>query len=316
MVIEVVACLLAAGRLGRRGRAHVTPVIAVLFSLGAALAYGLSDFLGGVVSRRTSVWPVALLACAGAALGTLVLALVVTGDTDARPTSPGACSPESAAARALPSSTAASPRAGWAWSPRSPRSVPPCSPRRSPCSPASVRAPWSGRAWSPRSRASGWSRASHRHTPMPPADSAEGFVDGILAGAGFGRALRGPRTGARGGRLLAGHGARRSSRCSPWSWPRCCSAVIRGPARPRSTGGWRPDCSRPWPSSASCSPATQGLLSVAAVLTSLYPAFTVLLASLLLGSDCTATSPSDSPCARSASPASRPAERMPPCWPD
>src|SRR4051794_26620916 len=54
-------------------------MITVLFSLGAALAYGLSDFLGGVVSRRTSVWPVAMLACAGAGLGTLVLALTVPG---------------------------------------------------------------------------------------------------------------------------------------------------------------------------------------------------------------------------------------------
>ncbi len=52
----------------------------VLLALGAALAYGLSDFLGGVVSRRTSVWPVAFTACLGAALGTLVLALVVPGD--------------------------------------------------------------------------------------------------------------------------------------------------------------------------------------------------------------------------------------------
>src|SRR3954466_1914085 len=54
-------------------------MITVLLSLGAALAYGLSDFLGGVISRRTSVWPVAMLACAGAALGTLVLALTVSG---------------------------------------------------------------------------------------------------------------------------------------------------------------------------------------------------------------------------------------------
>ncbi len=54
-------------------------MITVLFSLGAALAYGLSDFLGGVISRRTSVWPVAMLACAGAGLGTLVLAFTVPG---------------------------------------------------------------------------------------------------------------------------------------------------------------------------------------------------------------------------------------------
>src|SRR6195952_884166 len=52
----------------------------VLLALGAAVAYGLSDFLGGVVSRRTSVWPVAFTACVGAALGPLVLALAVPGE--------------------------------------------------------------------------------------------------------------------------------------------------------------------------------------------------------------------------------------------
>jgi len=37
-------------------------MVTVLLALGAAVAYGLSDFIGGVVSRRTSVWPVALTA--------------------------------------------------------------------------------------------------------------------------------------------------------------------------------------------------------------------------------------------------------------
>jgi drug/metabolite transporter (DMT)-like permease len=54
--------------------------MAVLLALGGAIAYGLSDFIGGVAARRTSVWPVSLTACLGAALGTLVLALVVPGD--------------------------------------------------------------------------------------------------------------------------------------------------------------------------------------------------------------------------------------------
>lgn len=56
---------------------------AVLIALGAAAAYGLSDFIGGVSSRRTSAWPIALTACLGAALGTLVLAVVVPGDPSA-----------------------------------------------------------------------------------------------------------------------------------------------------------------------------------------------------------------------------------------
>ena len=52
----------------------------VVLSLVAAVAYGLSDFLGGLVSRRTSAWPVAFLASVGALLGCLVLAVVVPGD--------------------------------------------------------------------------------------------------------------------------------------------------------------------------------------------------------------------------------------------
>lgn len=51
----------------------------VLLSLAAALAYGLSDFIGGLASRRTSAWPVALLASVGGLLGALVLALSLPG---------------------------------------------------------------------------------------------------------------------------------------------------------------------------------------------------------------------------------------------
>ena len=51
-----------------------------LLALGGALAYGLSDFVGGVASRRTSPWSVALVgALVGGALVT-VAALVVGGD--------------------------------------------------------------------------------------------------------------------------------------------------------------------------------------------------------------------------------------------
>jgi drug/metabolite transporter (DMT)-like permease len=52
----------------------------VVLSLVAAIAYGLSDFIGGLASRRTSAWPVAFLASGGALLGCLVLAVVVPGD--------------------------------------------------------------------------------------------------------------------------------------------------------------------------------------------------------------------------------------------
>jgi len=52
----------------------------VLLALVAAFFYGLSDFLGGVLSRRTSVWPVGLLACTGATAGSVLIAVFGSGD--------------------------------------------------------------------------------------------------------------------------------------------------------------------------------------------------------------------------------------------
>ena len=53
--------------------------MAVLLSLVAALAYGLSDFVGGLASRRTSAWPVAFVGTLAAFVGALVLALLTDG---------------------------------------------------------------------------------------------------------------------------------------------------------------------------------------------------------------------------------------------
>jgi drug/metabolite transporter (DMT)-like permease len=52
----------------------------IVLALGAAMAYGLSDFIGGLASRRTTPWPVALLGALGGLLGATVLSLVVQGD--------------------------------------------------------------------------------------------------------------------------------------------------------------------------------------------------------------------------------------------
>lgn len=52
----------------------------VLLSLVAALGYGLSDFVGGVASRRTSAWPVAFVGSVAAFVGAMVMALVTEGD--------------------------------------------------------------------------------------------------------------------------------------------------------------------------------------------------------------------------------------------
>jgi drug/metabolite transporter (DMT)-like permease len=52
----------------------------VVLALVSAVLYGVSDFAGGLASRRTSVWPVGLLACFGAFLGAVVIAIAQPGD--------------------------------------------------------------------------------------------------------------------------------------------------------------------------------------------------------------------------------------------
>jgi drug/metabolite transporter (DMT)-like permease len=55
-------------------------VTAVVLALGAAAAYGLSDFVGGVTSKRVGPWPTALVAQLAGGLAVLLLALVLEGD--------------------------------------------------------------------------------------------------------------------------------------------------------------------------------------------------------------------------------------------
>ncbi|WP_372734727.1 EamA family transporter [Nocardioides sp.] len=52
----------------------------VLLSLLAAASYGLADFVGGVVSKRVSPWSVALSAQIGGSLATFAVALAVSGE--------------------------------------------------------------------------------------------------------------------------------------------------------------------------------------------------------------------------------------------
>lgn len=53
--------------------------MAILLSLAAAVAYGLSDFVGGLAARRTSAWPVAFVGMVAALAGAVVLVLVTDG---------------------------------------------------------------------------------------------------------------------------------------------------------------------------------------------------------------------------------------------
>ncbi|MEO5652358.1 MAG: EamA family transporter [Marmoricola sp.] len=51
----------------------------VLIALGAAMTYGLSDVVGGAASRRTSAWPVATVSAATALVAALAIALLLPG---------------------------------------------------------------------------------------------------------------------------------------------------------------------------------------------------------------------------------------------
>jgi len=53
--------------------------VVVLFALGSAVAYGLADFVGGLLSRRTGVWAVAATGQAAATVATAAVALGVSG---------------------------------------------------------------------------------------------------------------------------------------------------------------------------------------------------------------------------------------------
>lgn len=64
----------------------------IILALGAAAAYGLSDFIGGVASRRGSAWPVALLSGVGGLGGALALMLGYDGSPTAADLAWGALS--------------------------------------------------------------------------------------------------------------------------------------------------------------------------------------------------------------------------------
>ncbi len=55
-------------------------MITLALSVIAAVSYGLSDFIGGLASRRTTAWPVAFLAAIGAAVAILAASVILRGD--------------------------------------------------------------------------------------------------------------------------------------------------------------------------------------------------------------------------------------------
>jgi drug/metabolite transporter (DMT)-like permease len=256
-------------------------MIAVLFSLGAAVAYGLSDFLGGVISRRTSVWPVALMACGGASLGTLVLALTIPGDPSGAHVAWGLLAGVgSGTGTAFLYRGFARGRMGV---------VAPVSAVGAALLPAAVAVVTGERpsalVWVGLVSALPGIWLVSREPPTDPelaAGSAEGLLDGVLAGAGFGLLF------AALGQVPedAGYWPVMAAQVVSLLSVVVAAVLLGGDPRPRQGEAW-------WGLAAGLLATVavvgfllarqQGLLSVAAVLTSLYPAFTVLLATLLLG---------------------------------
>jgi drug/metabolite transporter (DMT)-like permease len=253
--------------------------VAVILALGAAIAYGLSDFVGGVASRRTSVWPIAFTACLGAALGTLVLALVVPGDPSGTDIAWGLLGGVgSGAGTAFLYRGFARGRMGV---------VAPVSAVGAALLPAVL-----GVATGERPAAIAWVGilvalpgiwlVSREPTPVDAVTgTAEGLVDGVLAGLGFGLLFAAlgqvpeesgfwPVMGTQVVSLLA---------------VAVSAVALGGDPVPRRRADWSGLTAGFLATLAVVGfmlARQQGLLSIAAVLTSLYPAATVLLATVLL----------------------------------
>ena len=233
------------------------------------------------MSRRTSVWPVALTACGGAALGTVVLALTVAGDPSGADLAWGLLAGVgSGIGTAFLYRGFARGRMGV---------VAPVSAVGAALLPAAVAV-----ATGERPSAIVWLGivaaipgiwlVSQEPAPETGAVKvrAEGFLDGVLAGAGFGLLF------AALGQVPedSGYWPVMATQLVSLVAVVVASLLLGGDPRPRHAQEW-------WGLAAGLLASLavlafllarhEGLLSVAAVLTSLYPAITVLLAVLVLG---------------------------------
>ncbi len=67
--------------MGHRRRYGLTIVTTLSLGLISALCFGLSDFMNGVATKRSSAWPVAVLACFGATVIIVIAACFTQGHT-------------------------------------------------------------------------------------------------------------------------------------------------------------------------------------------------------------------------------------------
>lgn len=259
--------------------------MAVLLALFSAVAYGLSDFVGGLLSRRVSAWPVATVGQLSAMVCTAGVATFVPGSPSGGDFAWGLL-----AGVGTGTGTGFLYR-GFASGRMS--VVAPVSAVGAAVVPVLVGAMsgerlslvvWTGIAlalpgiWLVSSTTE---ELPTEGGPPPRASLAEGVLDGVLAGLGFGVLF------AALGQVPSGAGL----------WPLAVAQVValpavvllasalRAPWVPREPVTWWALVAGPLGATATTAflLATQrGYLTVAGILTSLYPAVTVLLAALLL----------------------------------
>lgn len=257
--------------------------MAIVLALCSALAYGLSDFLGGILSRRTSAWAVAVVAQTSSALCVAALAFFVTGD------------PTGADFRwALLAGVGSGMGTGFLYRGFS-------SGRMSVVAPVSA----VGAALVPvlAGTATGerfslvvwvgiaaalpgiWLVSSTPEDPIgtsgKPVSVAEGLVDGILAGLGFGLLF------AALGQIPDSAGWWPLTLCQVVSIPAVIvlAVALRAPWAPREPVARLAVLAGPLGAAATAMfllASQRGFLTIAGVLSSLYPASTVLLAAVLL----------------------------------
>ena len=250
--------------------------MAVLLSLAAAVAYGLSDFVGGLAARRTSAWPVAFVGSTVAFVGAVGLALVTEGSPTRADLGWGALAGVgSGVGGAFLYRGLAAGRMGV---------VAPISAVGAALLPVCV-----GIATGERPALFVWAGIAAAvpgiwlvsREPGGSGDLAAGILDGVLAGVGFGL-------------LFAAMGqVPEAAGFAPLAVAQGVGAVAVALTAAALGARWVPDhASQAWgavagvlstAAAAAFLLATQtGLLTIASVVTSLYPAVTIALAALLL----------------------------------
>ena len=267
---------------------------AVILALLGAVSYGVSDFIGGLASRRTSVWPVAILSCFGSLVGAVALAVLVPGDPTARQLWWGALAGIGAGGgtaflyRGLSGGRmgVVAPVSGVGAT-----VIPVLVGLGSGERPSTL--VWLGMVVA----LPGIWLVSRAETGAPETGPS-GLLDGILAGIGFGvlfAALGQVPDGAGYWPLAA------AEMTSVVTVVVACLA-LRGEVLPHAREQWWGLASGLLAAAAGLSfllATHHGLLTVSSVLISLYPAFTVVLAALVFASGSTGCRPTGWPCAGS-----------------